>query len=210
MFKPEFCIEDRQYFSDQIYTLMDVHGLSIQDKMVIEEPTLKMEVFDHIYENLLFHSATKRNGVFIGSYEFLKEQDVIRSGDLFDLWISQLSYTHKLDHDQYAMWLQNSYVINPFVPQQRHIFVHRQCPIDAFVIKKESLLSWQELKKNFQGDPVQERVSSSSVRGILCGCSWYSPSTNGIHLSGSEHEALRELSYFLEHSFLLPRDGEKR
>lgn len=192
LFKPEFKPEDRTRFLPLIRDSLREYGLSVMDECEVNGRNKKMDLFDRVYSRLLQNARQPLSGRTIGGYAYLKATPDITEEQLFREWISPDNPALRTGEDCYHLQKGDLNVLNPFCPYQRRLFTDSPVSVRLFLITKSGSRSWEEIKLLFQGAPVQAGANRSGIRAHLSRCGWYTPTTNGLHLSASEHDARRE------------------
>lgn len=204
-FKPEFTPADRAHYFRVIRRYLEAYSLSIEADCEVHERDKKEAIFDRVYARLLNNARQPLSGKVIGGYCYLKTATDVDEEQLFQEWISPLNPAQRIGEDNYYLQKGDLRVVNPFCPYQRRLFIEAQGSVHLFIIRRSGALSWAEIKPLLQGDPVQAGGQGRGIRSYLSQCSWYTPTTNGLHLSASEQDALREtqaVKEFFTHSRL--------
>lgn len=191
--KPEFTLSEREEYFPIIKNYLERYGLNIEKNVKVYSYENKKALFDAIYSTLLKHAYQLQSGDEIGSFEYLNKFSSVSNVELFKEWISPENPAFKIENDRYFIKKENLKVINPFCPYQRKMFINVPVPVHLFLIRKNKQMSWSELKARFQGKPVQRGIDRQGIRSHLSRCSWYTSTTNGIHLSATDREAVREV-----------------
>ncbi|MXP68011.1 hypothetical protein [Pantoea sp. Aalb] len=192
-FKPEFNIFARKYYFPLIHYYLKRYQLNIERNIQVYSYKKKAILFDEIYSEILNYSYQSQLGSTIGSFEYLKKFKNISDLDLFKQWNSLKESILKIGKDQYFIQNKEFKILNPFCPYQRKMFINIPVSIHLFIIKKKSFLSWIELKSCFQGAPIQKNSYLQGIRSYLSHFNWYTPTTNGIHLSATDDDAINEI-----------------
>ncbi|QKJ89267.1 hypothetical protein PMPD1_4369 (plasmid) [Paramixta manurensis] len=191
-FKPEFTPEDRARYFRVIRRYLDAYGLSIEADSEVHARDKKEAIFDRVYARLLNNARQPQSGKVIGGFSYLKTVADADEEQLFREWISPLNPALRTGEDNYYLHMGDLRVINPFCPYQRRLFIETQGSVHLFIIRRSGAMSWAEIKPLLQGAPVQTGGQGRGIRSHLSQCSWYTPTTNGLHLSASDQDALRE------------------
>lgn len=192
-FKPEFTLKDRARYFPIIRHYLDAYGLSIEADCEVLAKDEKEAIFDSVYSKLLENARQPLSGKVIGGYAYLKTATAADEEKLFREWIDPQNPALRTGEDNYYLQKDDLRVVNPFCPYQRRLFIESQGSAHLFIINRNDARPWAEIKPLFQGAPVQTNGQGSGIRSHLSQCSWYTPTTNGLHLSASEHDALREI-----------------
>ncbi|PIF06759.1 hypothetical protein [Candidatus Pantoea floridensis] len=197
-FKPEFTPEDRARYFPVIRHYLDAYGLSIEDDCEVHARDEKEVIFERVYERLLKNARQPQSGKVIGGFSYLEMATGADEKQLFQEWISPLNPALRTGEDNYYLQKDDLRVVNPFCPHQRRLFIESRGSAHLFLIRRNGALSWSETKPLFQGAPVQTGGQGRGIRSHLSQCRWYTPTTNGLHLSASDHDALRETQAVME------------
>ncbi|PQQ29129.1 hypothetical protein [Photorhabdus hindustanensis] len=177
MLKPEFNISDRKKLYPKLINYMRVHNISIIEEFTTNNRYIKEIIFDGIYNNLLKNANLQQKGNEIGSYNFIRYNNVIKLGD-----------------DKYALKKRFT-CYKPFLSYAKKLFVFSFVPLHLFIIRRSKYSTWEILKKEFQGDAIQSNSNGIGVRSLFRELPWYTPTTNGLHLSASDEEAILEIEF---------------
>ncbi|MGK3115849.1 hypothetical protein [Candidatus Pantoea formicae] len=202
-FKPEFTSEDRTRYFSVVRRYLDAYGLSIEADSEVHDRDKKEIIFDRVYARLLNNAQQPLSGKVIGGFTYLKTASDADEEQLFQEWISPHNPALRMGEDNYYLQRGDFRVVNPFCPHQRRLFIETPGSVHLFIIRRSGSLSWAEIKPLLQGDPVQTGRQGRGIRSHLSQCRWYTPTTNGLHLSASDQDALREtqaVKEFLTHS----------
>jgi len=191
-FKPEFLPQDRERFLPLVREHLNDYGLVITADCEVFARDQKAILFDRVYAKLLQNARQPFIENKIGGYTYLEATPEVTEEQLFDEWISPLNPALCDGEDNYYLMKDGVRVVNPFCPYQRKRFVESPVSVRLFLVRKSTPLPWGRIKPLFQGAPIQHEGNGSGVRGHLSRCSWYTPTTNGLHLSASEMDAQRE------------------
>lgn len=191
-FKPEFTPEDRIRHFRMIRRYLDMYGLSIEADSEVHARDKKEAIFDRVYARLLNNARQPQSGKVIGGFTYLQAVADADEEQLFREWISPLNPALRTGEDNYYLQRGDLRVINPFCPYQRRLFIETQGSVHLFIIRRSGAMSWAEIKPLLQGAPVQTGGQGRGIRSHLSHCRWYTPTTNGLHLSASDQDALRE------------------
>lgn len=197
-FKPEFPPEDRAQYFPIIRHYLDAYGLSIEADCEVHASHEKEAIFDRVYARLLKNARQPLSGRVIGGFSYLKTVAGADEEQLFQEWVSPLNPALRTGEDNYYLQKDDLRVVNPFCPYQRRLFIESIGSAHLFLIRRSGALSWAETKTLFQGAPVQTGGQGRGIRSHLSQCGWYTPTTNGLHLSASDHDALRETLAVME------------
>ncbi|MGG6175945.1 hypothetical protein ACQV2C_12180 [Pantoea allii] len=192
MFKPEFLPEDRERFLPLVREYLNDYGLVITSDCEVIARDQKAILFDRVYSRLLQNARKPFIENMVGGYAYLEATPELTEKQLFDEWVSPHNPALREGEDNYYLMKDDVRVVNPFCPYQRKRFIESPVSVRLFLVRKSTPLPWERIKPLFQGDPVQNDGNGTGVRGHLSGCSWYTPTTNGLHLSASEIDAERE------------------
>ncbi|CCG86214.1 hypothetical protein [Erwinia piriflorinigrans] len=205
--KPEFTPEDRARYFPVIRHYLDAYGLSIEADCEVLAHDEKEALFDRVYSKLLKNARQPLSGKVIGGYAYLKTASGADEEQLFHEWISPQNPALRTGEDNYYLQKDDLRVVNPFCPYQRRLFIESQGSAHLFIISRNGARPWAEIKPLFQGAPTQTGGQGSGIRSHLSQCRWYTPTTNGLHLSASDHDALWETNEVME--FFMERRRNK-
>lgn len=191
-FKPEFTLADRKKFTPVIRGYLAAFNLTVENTCEVMNREAKADLFDSVYSKLLENAKRPLEQGYIGAFAYLISQPGITDEYLFREWVSPQNPAFRLGDDNYYLQKGNLSVVNPFCPYQRKLFTESASPVHLFLLRKHGNLSWSEIKPLFQGHPVQSGEDRKGIRSHLSQCSWYTPTTNGLHLSASAEDAVRE------------------
>ena len=197
-FKPEFTPEDRVRYFPIIRHYLDAYGLSIEADCEVFAHDEKELIFDRVYAKLLKNARQPLSGNVIGGYAYLKTATGADEQQLFHEWISPQNPALLTGDDNYYLQKDDLRVVNPFCPYQRRLFIESQGSVHLFIISGNGARTWTEIKPLFQGAPIQTGGRGMGIRSYLSQCRWYNPTTNGLHLSASDHDAVRETNEVTE------------
>ncbi|RZK07222.1 MAG: hypothetical protein EOO84_11075 [Pantoea sp.] len=200
-YKPEFTQSDRKRFAPLIKEYLTVFGLSINDECLVLGSKSKAELFDRVYSQLLANARRSFEHSYIGAYTYLTSRPEITAEQLFSEWISPQNPACRLGEDQYYLQRGELRVVNPFCPYQRKAFIESDSSVHLFLLSKKGNRPWSDIKLHFQGSPVQSGKDGLGIRSYLSQCDWYTPTTNGLHLSASAEDAERESQEVMEFFF---------
>ena len=197
-FKPEFTLADRTKLTPIIRKYLTAFNLTIENTCEVGSREAKTDLFDRIYSRLLENARRQLEHGYIGAFAYLASQPGATDEHLFKEWVSPTNPALRLGDDNYYQQRDNLLVLNPFCPYQRKLFTESASPVHLFLLRKHGDLSWSEIKPLFQGQPVQSGGDRKGIRSHLSQCSWYTPTTNGLHLSASVDDAARETREVME------------
>ncbi|MBS1206810.1 MAG: hypothetical protein H6R25_3709 [Proteobacteria bacterium] len=191
-FKPEFHQQDRERLSPLFADFMNKWGIEVIDNIQVVGEDNKSKLFNRVYASLIKNSNLDESDGFVGSFKYLKRYKSFQAEHLFNEWIKPENIPKRLCEDKYYIQLDGINVINPFCPWQKKLFVESSESVELFLIKKRTSIPWSLLKERFQGPAIPSPSNSDTLRTHLSQCRWYTPTTNGLHLSGSDADAERE------------------